>query len=357
MLVPTATKYCWAWNRVYVKANGRIPCWCDSGEPHTIIHVPFDQVDFIQDIVNSPQMRKMRTTINLENNNYIKECTTCCCMTDENRGAHFRFADKSNPDQQPQKYSLAAANNMRKVNQQRGWPMGSIDHIHHIQLEPSFPCNLKCPGCLQGILKNPLDTEPGPYIFPYSWFEKMVRSIIHNKVQLDSISFVGRGEPTLNQEYPQMLAHARRMLPHLLMSMDTNANQKFKPEYLHLSYINCSIDGSDQQSYEKYRHGGKLDKAVQFMTEAVLLKKRLSSKCHIRWKYILFNTNDADQQLNRAQQMASEMGIDQLHLVITHTGSYDGKVAPSSRFKTMTQINEYINNNPIFKHTVASRAT
>ena len=351
------TKYCWAWNRIYVKANGRVPCWCDTGEPHTIIHLPFDQVDFIQDIVNSAQMRQMRNKINLGNQYYIPECRTCCCMTDQDRGKHFRFADRSAADNQPQLNSQAAANTMQQVSEKRNWPPGSIDHIHHIQLEPSFPCNLRCPGCLQGIHKNPLDTEAPPYVFPYAWFERMIQSIIHNQVQLDSISYVGRGEPTLNREYPQMLTYARRMMPGIIMSMDTNANQPFKPEYLHLNYINCSVDGSDEQSYQKYRHGGQLNKAIQFMTDAARTKKHLSSPCQIRWKYILFNTNDTDEQLNQAQQMAQQMGVDQLHLIITHTGSYDGQVTPSTRFTTISQINHYIRSNPIFKNTTASRAT
>lgn len=356
MLILEDTKYCWAWNRVYVKANGRVPCWCDAGETHTIVYKQFNEVDFIQDIVNSEQMRNMRGEIIFGNKNYIKECDTCCCMTDESRSKHFRFSDKQ-PDYESSRQSTQATRIMNRVHKQRGWPIGSIDRISEIQLEPSFPCNLKCPGCLQGFHENPISTEVGPYIFPYPWFERMIKSIIDNKVRLNRIAFVGRGEPTLNSKYPDMIKLARETIPDLTMSMDTNSNQQFKPEYLLLDWINCSIDGSDQDSYGMYRRGGQFGKALEFMRSGTEMKKTQNSQCKIRWKYILFDSNDSDECINRAQQIATDLGIDELNLIITHCGAYDGSVKPSPRFETLEKLNQYIKANPLFHMTIGSHAT
>ena len=359
------TKYCWAWDRIYVKANGRVPCWCDAGETHTVVHKQFDEVDFIQDIVNSEQMRGMRNKIIFDNKNYIKECGTCCCMVDGNRGEHFRFSDRQQPNSEPSQKSIKTAEIMRLVHEKRSWPIGSIDRISEIQLEPSFPCNLKCPGCLQGFHENPMSTEIGPYIFPYPWFEKMIRSIINNQVELNRIAFVGRGEPTLNSRYPDMIKFARGTMPDLIMSMDTNSNQQFKPEYLSLNWINCSIDGSDQDSYGMYRRGGRFDKALEFMRSGTEMKKHENSKwtttfgrvsCKIKWKYILFDSNDSDECINRAQRIATSLGIDELDLIITHCGAHDGSVKPSPRFKTLEKLNQYIVANPLFNKTIGSHA-
>jgi wyosine [tRNA(Phe)-imidazoG37] synthetase (radical SAM superfamily) len=348
-------KYCWAWNRVYVKSNGRIPCWCDAGEPHTIVYKKFDEVDFIQDLVNSAEMREMRNQIIFDSQHYIKECGRCCCMMDEQRGKHHRFADRDAPGSGDQ--ATKAAEILSRVSEQRDWELGSIAHISEIQLEPSFPCNLRCPGCLQGFHENPMSTEVAPYVFPYDWFERMLRSIITNKVKLDRIAFVGRGEPTLNKRYPDMIKFAKRTMPDLIMSMDTNSNQVFKHEYLLLNWINCSIDGSDQESYGHYRRGGQFSKAMEFLRSGAELKHRLGAECRIKWKYILFDVNDSDECLNRAQTIATTLGIDELDFIITHCGAHDGTVKPSSRFKTIESLNQYIESNRIFPVTKGSRAT
>lgn len=356
MLIHETKKYCWAWNRVYVKANGRLPCWCDAGEPHTIVHKNH-KVDFIRDVVNSPQMREMRMKILLQGRYYIKECGRCCCMTDERRGKHFRFADAERPNHDPATQARKAVEILNRVSEQRGWPLGSIDRIREIQLEPSFPCNLACPGCLQGFHKDPMSTESRPYVYPYDWFEKMMRSIVENDVTLDRIAYVGRGEPTLNRELPTMVKLARAAIPNIVMSMDSNSNQPFKVEYLLLNWINCSIDGSDQESYGTYRRGGVFNKAVEFMRAGVEKKHRYGSRCQIRWKYILFDCNDSDEHLNHAQRTALSLGIDELDLIITHCGAHDGTVKPSPRFKTLEQLNRYIDSNKIFPMTIGSRAT
>lgn len=349
--------HCWAWNRVYVKANGRIPCWCDEGEIHTIIYKQFGEVDFIQDIVNSPEMCAFRGEILYAKRYYIPQCKTCCCMIDTTRGKHFRFADGDQPNFQPVKKSEAACEILQRVHDQRGWPIGSIDRIVEIQLEPSFPCNLKCPGCLQGFHPNPMGTEIGPYVFPLKWFYQMLESIIRNGVRLDRIAYVGRGEPTLNRQFPEMITHARKVMPDLVMSMDTNANQSFRDEYLQLNWINCSIDGSDQASYAPYRVGGTFDKTVQFMRDAVTRKKALGSTCRVHWKYILFDVNDSDECLNRAQQLATEIGVDEIDLILTHCGAHDGTVNPSKRFTTIADVHEYFKQNRIFKQIMGLRST
>jgi MoaA/NifB/PqqE/SkfB family radical SAM enzyme len=185
----------------------------------------------------------------------------------------------------------------------------------------------------------------------------MIDSTINNKVKLNRIAYVGRGEPTLNNQLPLMISYARNAIPNIIMSMDTNANQPFKEEYLNLNWINCSIDGSDQESYVKYRRNGKFERAVNFMRSGVELKRKTNSNCKIKWKYILFNTNDSDEQLGAAQNLANAIGVDELDLIITHCGSFDRSITPSKRFTNLNDLNNYIQTNKTFHQTVGSRAT
>lgn len=340
-------KYCWAWNRIYVKANGRIPCWCDAGERYTIIHRSLEDYDFVRDIVNSDEMRRMRTKILIQNEYFIKECETCCCMLDVSRGVHSRFENDKNPNLIDKR---EAAQKVLSKRCNKDKPSGWIDNIAEIQIEPSFPCNLKCPACLHGSHKNPLSTEPKPHILPLDWFKRIIDSIIFNKTRVGRIAFVGRGEPTLNINFSNMIEYARTALPDLTISMDTNANQPFKNEYRNLTWINCSIDGSNQKSYEKYRVGGVFEKTQQFMRDGVA-----AGGVKIRWKYILFDSTHDEVLMNQAQTKAKEIGIDELFFVITNFGG--ANIKPSDNFKTVAKVNDYIKKNPIFHNTRVSYAT
>lgn len=350
-------KYCWAWDKVYIKSNGRMPCWCDAGETYTIIeNRDFSKLDFVKHMLNHEEMRRMRLKILLGNEYFIKECKNCCCMVDELRGKHYRFKFGEERDQSAYLSIVKAIKHLDKVRRERGWEYGSIDSISEIQIEPSFPCNLKCGGCLQGTT-NPLDTEHAPYILPYEWFTQILDSILYHNIQLRRIRFVGRGEPTLNKKYRDMIKYVNLSMPKARLSMDTNANQEFLMEYLLLESINCSIDGSDQVCYEKYRIGGNFDKAIDFMKKGIQLKEKYDSNCNIIWKYILFDVNDGISQLNEAQRIAKQIGIQELRFIITHTGSYDGNVKPSTRYQSLEDIKSYLIDNPIFDKANGSYAT
>jgi len=342
---------------VYVKANGRVPCWCDTGETHTITYKPnFKDVDFIKDIVNGPDMINMRKRILLDNKYYINSCNTCAMIVDEEHNNHFRYEDKPTNDS----YYIdanEAITALNKVHKYRGWEYGSIDYIREIQLESSFVCSLKCPGCIQGLLEHPLITEEKPYYFDLSWFKHMIESIKKHNILLKKLVFVGKGEPTLNKHLHTMIKYVKLSLPQTFLSMDTNANQDFKIEYLMMNNINCSIDGMDNDSYSIYRKGGDFNKAINFMKEAKKATHKVDStmkfntKSNITWKYILFDGNDNIDQLNEAQKIAKSLDINKLRFIITNSPS------PSKKYTNIGELIDYIQNNRIFLRTTCGYAT
>ncbi len=355
MLLPTVEHklYCWAWNRIYIKANGRVPCWCDSGETHTIIHNNFLQNDFVTDIVNSPEMRKMRLDILESSQRYIQECANCCCLLTAGERKFKRYHDSEQADNVQQQAS-AAYRSLKKISVTRDWPLGSIEKISEIQLEPSFPCNLRCPGCIHGIHKSPLSTEEPPYLFPIEWFKHMLDCTKAHNVEIKRIQYCGKGEPTLNKALPDMIKYAHDN--NIGQSIDTNSNQEFNDTYLLLDKINCSIDGSSKEAYGTYRRKGNWNKAIDFMGTAAKHKRQTGSKCIIRWKYILFDTTESIEQLNTAQKMACELGIDELDFVITACGAFDSSVLPPRYMNSIKAVQQYIADNPIFHKTMVSRS-
>lgn len=342
--------YCWAWDRVYLKANGRIPCWCNAGEPHTIASYNIGR-DFVNDVVNSSEFRDMRLKTHGYNLEYVSECKKCCCLVRQGFKSDRRYSDSEISTETKEK-AFSVMRYLEHVSKTRNWSLGSIDRISEIQVEPSLPCNLSCPGCPQRDKPKLLKSEGPPYILGYDIFSKMLADCAKQDVAIAKIQYCGKGEPTLNKSLPEMIKLADSYK--IGQSMDTNATHEFKQEYLLLNKINCSIDGSDEQSYNTYRRGGDFNKAIGFMTQAASQKG--SSKCKIRWKYILFNTTESVYKLNRAQEIAKDIGIDELDFVITSCGAYDNSVRPTENMKNLKVLQEYIDNNRIFDNTIASRA-
>lgn len=349
MLISPYNNYCLAWDRIYVKSNGRIPCWCDAGEPFTILQTN-PQQDFVTDVVNSPQMREMRLKTLQDQQPYNTYCQNCCFFHTIGRGRNFRHKDhKPETSQSLSRKIDAALHTLHKVVKQRQWPLGSIDEITEIQFEPSFACNLRCPGCLHGWHPAPMQSEEKPYVMPYEHYAAILDSLQNHHIKVRKISYIGRGEPTLNKQFPQMLTLTRELFPKTLLSFDTNATQEFQSEYLLADWIHCSIDGSTEESYAGYRYGGEFLRTIRFMRTAVYHKMMSRAKCQIIWKYILFDHTAKEHLLNQAQQMALNLGIDELQFIITPVGSYDGSITPSQT--TIGAMEDYIRRNDIFHNT------
>jgi hypothetical protein len=81
--------------------------------------------------------------------------------------------------------------------------------------------------------------------------------------------------------------------------------------------ILVAIDGAYQESYEKYRVKGDISKAFQFMKDAIKFQKPNGGL--VVWKYVLFETNDSDEELLEAQRLADQFGVSRLWFVHSHT--------------------------------------
>ncbi|MCE7960795.1 MAG: hypothetical protein DYH06_23090, partial [Acidobacteria bacterium ACB2] len=94
-----------------------------------------------------------------------------------------------------------------------------------------------------------------------------------------------------------------------------------------------SIDGASQDTYVKYRQRGNFDKAMANL-RAMTDEKRKAGRDvpHLNWRYILFNWNDSDEEMNRARQIAAEVGVDRLCWEITDhpEDSYSRRFGPGT---------------------------
>ena len=135
-----------------------------------------------------------------------------------------------------------------------------------VSVEPAHACQLRCPDCAlgsgqitpKGLMSLDTFRQLLPKLTPY----------VH------TIQFYFQGEPLLNPDLPKMIALAHKQHIYTVVSTNAQALTPLLAQQLSeagLNRIIVSIDGVSQESYEQYRVGGSLHKALeglQFLRDA-----------------------------------------------------------------------------------------
>ncbi len=80
--------------------------------------------------------------------------------------------------------------------------------------------------------------------------------------------------------------------------VDTNLSLRLTDDKLKdllmsgLSEIAASIDGFSQQTYERYRRGGRFELVLENLTRLAALRDRLGLDTKISWNFLVFNFNE-----------------------------------------------------------------
>ncbi len=97
--------------------------------------------------------------------------------------------------------------------------------------------------------------------------------------------------------------------------------------------VTFSLDGASQETYARYRQRGKFDVAIANL-RALIDEKAKSRRDvpFVNWRYILFNWNDNDAEMERARRMADDLGVDRLCWEITDhpEDSFSRRFAPAA---------------------------
>ena len=164
-----------------------------------------------------------------------------------------------------------------------------------VMIDPSNICNLRCPMCpmYNGTVQLPkgkleflnlkkLMDEIGPYVF--------------------QIQFWNQGEPFLNKDFIKMVRYAKTK--GVMTITSTNGHFITTNEIAEqvitsgLDQIIFSMDGTNQESYEKYRVNGDYNLVIANLERLSQAKIRLKSKTPlIELQFIIFkhNQNEIDQ--------------------------------------------------------------
>lgn len=213
-------------------------------------------------------------------------------------------------------------------------------NIKKIQLETMSNCNLSCPECEVANWKKNKSSRLAKLSI-----EQIKQLISDVKNSLIYISLFNYGEPFLDDRLLDILRFIKNEVPRAYVYIHTNGNfipngwKEIIIEEQLIDEMSFSIDGASQQTYEKYRLGGRFESAFNNMTDLVNLKNKLGVskkighflkdiiyrknrlwkfKPYIIWQYILFEWNDSPDEIAKAQKLAKDIGIE-IVWVITHT--------------------------------------
>lgn len=290
---------------LYVKANGELPCGSDKGEDILLGKLPLgdsrgtsrfwqrsrNKINIVRDVLNGPIFRRIRRSF-LENQFPFDTCAICPLLETE-------------------------GNLLGEV----------VESLYAIHLEPSFLCHVDCAACINPRERKKLKSPP--YNLPFNWWQRIVDDLAGDNIQIQWAIFEGRGEPLMNPDTPKMIRYLKDRID-CYSTLTTHGNFRCTDAIIkcHLDQIEVSIDGADQESYEKYRKGGSFEKALRFVWDLTERKRRLgASKPLVWWKYILFEWNDSDDQIRQAYKLSQKIGVN-LEFVLTDT------VGKSQRFTT-----------------------
>lgn len=175
-----------------------------------------------------------------------------------------------------------------------------------LNVEPGNICNLKCPLCPTGL------NEPGAVkgFMDQGIFNKVFDQL---KDSLRSINLYSWGEPLLNKNLISMIRRVKDYNDKIRITISTNLNVKDNALLNDLiasgvDEIIVSCDGSNQESYSRYRVGGNFALVMDNLESLVKYKKELGRDTAIVWNFLVFRHNE--KEIDRAAVMAKDIGVD-----------------------------------------------
>jgi len=174
-----------------------------------------------------------------------------------------------------------------------------------IIIEPTNVCSLGCPLCPTGV-GDP--KRPQGFLS----FENYKRIIDEIGDALYYVMLSSYGEPFLNPDIVRMIAYAKAK--NIFVNTSTNAQNidRACAERIvnaGLETITISADGATQESYERYKVGGNLEKvidAVRFIRQARDARSSATPRIILQCVVTRFNEHELDQIEAKARRLGAD---------------------------------------------------
>ncbi|MCC5945952.1 MAG: SPASM domain-containing protein [Bernardetiaceae bacterium] len=187
-----------------------------------------------------------------------------------------------------------------------------------VAYEPTTTCNLKCPHCPSGLRQFSRPTGGGDGDILYQIVDELAPTLWY-------LLFYFQGEPYLNKNFLDWVAYANQKNIYTATSTNAHYLDKENAERTVASGLDrliISVDGADQESYEKYRIGGRLDKVIKGVENLLYYRKKLKRKTpHIILQFIVFKHNE--HQIEDIKKLGKKMGVDAVGIKTAQIYDYE----------------------------------
>lgn len=188
-------------------------------------------------------------------------------------------------------------------------------------IEPTTSCNLRCPECPTGM--HSLARNKGNMYLEE--FRKILDKLSPN---LFYLTLYFQGEPLLNPHFTEMVKLARRN--NIFVATSTNGHfldDRNVDEIIKcgLNHLIISLDGLDQQTYEKYRAGGNLESVKDGIHRIVTARKITKSNSpFIELQFLVMRHNQ--HQIKQMRVFAKQTGVDKLSFKTAQVYNFDTEI-------------------------------
>ncbi len=174
-------------------------------------------------------------------------------------------------------------------------------------IEPTNICNLRCPLCTTGA--GEMERSNGK--MSLETFRELMR---HFGEDIFFLLIYHQGEPYINPHFLEFVEIAKRK--NIYVTTSTNGHY-FTEENIRrtvesgLDSMIVSLDGVGQDSYERYRVGGKMEKVIEGTRALLAEKKRRKSRTpNVALQFLVMKHNE--HELPQVKKLAESMGVDRL---------------------------------------------
>ena len=200
-----------------------------------------------------------------------------------------------------------------------------------ISIEPTNICNLSCSECPTGT--NSLTRQKGDIDL------KLFKQIIDDgKKYLYSLILYFQGEPFISKDIYEQIKYAKSNKLYTITS--TNGHYLSKENCKNiinsgLDRLLISLDGTSQETYEKYRIGGDFSKVIEGIKTLITTKQEMNSKApFIILQFLVFKHNQ--HQIEEIKQLGKELGVDKVEIKtaqIINNSAINTSIDSFSRYK------------------------
>jgi Radical SAM superfamily len=188
-----------------------------------------------------------------------------------------------------------------------------------LYVECTAACNISCTeACCAPETGITRTRQAG--MLDFDLFRRVIDEVGASLVRID---FFNYGEAFLHKRAVEMCEYIKSRFPQVYLYTSTNGlalSEENARRLVHsgIDEVTFSIDGATPESYVKYRQRGRFDVAIRTLSTMADEKRRAGRDVpFLNWRYILFVWNDSDEEMNRARQLAADIGVDRLCWEIT----------------------------------------